>query len=144
MPRNSWKRRVSCVFLLTIVLTTSMTAVYAGAPEQVSIQTLLSHQAASYQRRLVTLQGVVRDIEITPPLRALKCRLLYGQATFMLDDGVDSLPVEVFGSCAPQAIDALPKNGDVVLVTALIQVLTTDTSVRVLAQATEIRILDPK
>jgi hypothetical protein len=146
MALNRWKRRVSGFCLLTVCLTVSMSPVYAGTPEHVSIQTLLSPQAASYQRHLVTLQGVAREIEITPPYRLPKCgRLLYGQATFMLDDATGSLPVDVFGSClGPQAIDALPQNGNLVRVTAVIQVLTTDPPRRVRARVTEMQILDPK
>lgn len=148
MPRNSWNRRVKGVLLLTIVLITCITAVYAGTPEQVSIQTLLA-QAPSHHLHVVTLQGVTRGIEITPPFPftafsgEVGC-VLYGRATFILEDGTGSLPVVVLGSCSPQAVDTLPKDGDVVRMTAMIHVLTTDLPVRVQAQATEIRILDSK
>jgi hypothetical protein len=63
----------------------------------------------------------------------------------MLDDGTGSLPVDVFGSCVgPQAIDELPQNGNRVRVTAVIEVLTTDSPGRVRARVTEIQILDHK
>jgi hypothetical protein len=114
---------------------------YAGAPEQVPIQALLSAQAASYQKHQVTLVGVAGDIAIAPPYLLPKCgRLLYGQATFMLDDGTGSLPVDVFGSCVgPKAVDELPQNGNRVRVTAVIEVLATDSPRRVRARATEIQ-----
>lgn len=146
MPPNRWKSRISGFCLLIVSLTVSVNVVYSGTPEHVSIQTLLSAQAASYQKHLVTLEGVARDVAIMPPYPLPKCgRLLYGQATFMLDDGTGSLPVDVFGSCVgPQAIDELPQNGNRVRVTAVIEVLTTDSPGRVRARVTEIQILDHK
>jgi hypothetical protein len=132
--------------LITISLAACLTPAYAGAPEQVSIQTLFA-QSPSYQSHQVTLQGTTRDLQVIPPMPALgkKCPMLYGRATFTLDDGTGSLPVEVQGSCLrPQAVDALPQNGDMVQITAMIYLLNSDLPVRLLAQATEIRILDPK
>jgi hypothetical protein len=70
--------------------------------------------------------------------------MLYGQATFIVDDGTGSLPMYVLPSCLPQAGAALPKDGDVVSVRAVIFVLGTELPVRVRAQATDIRILDSK
>jgi hypothetical protein len=132
------------VFLLIVSLIFSMNLGYAGAPEQVPIQAVLSAQAASYQKHQVTLVGVTRDIAIAPPYLLPKCgRLLYGQATFILDDGTGSLPVDVFGSCVgPKAIDELPQNGNRVRVTAVIEVMSNDSPRRVRARATEIQILD--
>ena len=150
MPRSIWKRRVSGVLLLTVILTTCMTAGYAGTPEQVSIQTLLA-QAPSYHLHIVTLQGVTRDLQVLPPIAFPQMRpslkkpnLLDGRATFTLDDGTGSLLVEVLGSFSPQALDTLPKNGDVVRMTATIHLLNTDLPVRVQAVAGAIQILDPK
>jgi hypothetical protein len=104
---------------------TFWTLSYAGAPEQVSIQNLVA-QAPSYESHLVTLQGVVSDLEIRPPiLNYGKCRIVHGQATFTIEDGTDSLPVEVQGNCGrPLPDGVLPKNGDMVRMTAHIQMLT--------------------
>ena len=142
MPRSVSTRRLSQVLLLTIVLTTCMTAWYAGTLEQVSIQTLLA-QAPSYDLHIVTLQGVTRDLQVLPPVPFKKCSLS-GRATFTLDDGTGSLLVEVLGNCSPQALDTLPKDGDVVRMTATIHLLNTDLPVRVQAVADAIQILDPK
>jgi hypothetical protein len=122
----------------------SLTVVYAAAPEQVSIQALFA-QAPSYQLHTVTLQGGISELQFLPPTPAGKCRLLYGRATFILDDGTGSLPVEMPGSCfLPPPTYAPPKNGDVVRVTAVIHVLNSDLPPRLRARATDIKILDPK
>jgi|SRR5687768_3366098 hypothetical protein len=82
---------------------------YAGAPEQVSIQTLVA-QAPSYESHLVTLPGMVSDVEIRPPVRSRTCHLVYGQATFTLEDETGSIPVEVPGVCGrPLPDGAIPK-----------------------------------
>jgi hypothetical protein len=52
-----------------------MTSVYAGAPEQASIQTLLS-QAPSYDIHVVTLQGITRNMQVMPAIPLHKCNLL--------------------------------------------------------------------
>ncbi len=139
-------RRLLDGLLEIISLAVCLTPAYAGAPEQVSIQTLFA-QSPSYQSHQVTLQGTTRDLQVIPPMPApgKKCPMLYGRATFTLDDGTGSLPVQLEGSCLrPQAVDALPQNGDMVLITAVIYIVNNDLPVRLLAQATEIRILDPK
>ena len=143
MSRNISTRRLSQVLLLTIVLTSCTTAGYAGTPDQVSIQTLLA-QAPSYDLHMVTLQGVTRDLQVLPRIFIGKCGLSNGQATFTLDDGTDSLLVEVLGNCSPQALNTLPKDGDVVRMTATIHLLNTDLPVRVQAVAGAIQILDLK
>lgn len=118
----------------------------AGEPEYVSIQTLLSPQAASYQRHMVTVQGVANNIEIIPaaPPRPRKqpCLLVYGRATFSLDDETGSLPVEVLGSCSPNALEMLPKEGETVRLTGTVHVLNSDSPRHVIVQAATIQILD--
>ena len=63
----------------------------AAEPERVSIQTLLSPQAISYQQHLVTLEGMTSALHIAPPIvgsyspRSKLC-LLYGRASFLLED----------------------------------------------------------
>lgn len=144
-PRTIWNRRVRSLLVLTIILTTWWTSGYAGDPEQVSIQTVFA-QAPSYESHLVTLRGVVSDLQVMPPIPALglKCPLLYGRATFTLDDGTGSLPVGVLGACMrPHAAAALPHDGNMVVITAFIHVLNRDLPVRVFAMATAITILNP-
>ena len=118
----------------------------AGEPEYVSIQALLSPQAASYQRHMVTMQGVANNIEIIPaaPPRPSKqpCLLVYGRATFTLDDETGSLPVEVLGSCSPHALEILPKEGETVRLTGTVHVLKSDYPRNVIVQAATIQILD--
>lgn len=145
-PSTILKRYVRDLLGLTIILTTSWTSGYAGDPEQVSIQTVFV-QAPSYEGHLVTLRGGVSDLQVMPPIPALglKCPLLYGQATFTLDDGTGSLPVGVLGACMrPHAAAALPHDGNRVVITAFIHVLNRDLPVRLFAMATAITILNPK
>ena len=128
----------------TAILLTSWTFSYAGAPEEVSIQTLMA-QAPSYESHLVTLQGVVSDLEVRSPVQSRRCLLIYGQATFTLEDGTGSIPVEVQGNCGrPLPDGVLPKNGDMVRLTAHIHLLNRDLPVRLRAKATTITILDLK
>lgn len=131
------------IILLTIILTTYMIAGYAGTPEQVSVQTLLA-QAPSYDLHIVTLQGVTRDLQVLPPFSLPKCGLVNGRATFTLDDGTGSLLVEVLGSCSRQALDTLPKDGNLVRMTATIHLLNTNLPFRVQAVADTIQVLEPK
>jgi hypothetical protein len=119
----------------------------AAEPERVSIQTLLSPQATSYQQHLVTLEGVTSALQIIQPivgsysLRSKPC-LLYGRASFVLEDETGSLPVVVMVSCNPDAPEALPKDGGRVRVTGVVQVLKSEAPRDVRVQATAIQILD--
>ena len=117
----------------------------AGEPESVSIQTLLSPQAASYQRHMVTVQGVASNVEIlpetSPSTRRKPCLLVYGRATFTLNDETGSLPVEVLGSCGPQALEMLPREGETVRLTGTVHVLKSDYPRHVIVQAATIQIL---
>lgn len=119
----------------------------ATEPERVSIQTLLSPQATSYQLHLVTLEGVTSALQILPPIvgsyspRSKPC-LLYGRASFVLGDETGSLPVVVLGSCNPGAAEALPTDGDLVRVTGIVQVMTAEAPRDVRVQATAIQILE--
>ncbi len=120
----------------------------AAEPGGVSIQTLLSPQATSYQQHLVTLEGVTSALQIIPPIvgsyssRSKPC-LLYGRASFVLEDETGSLPVVVMGSCNPGAAEALPRDGDRVRVTGVVQVLKSEVPRDVRVQATAIQILEP-
>lgn len=139
--------------LFTLVLVSCWHTGYAGDPELVTIQTIAA-QATSYESHLVTLQGVVRDLQVISPgpPRAMKrmggtCPLvwIYGRATFTIEDGTGSIPVEVQGSCLhEQAVAALPHNGDLVRMTAIIHLLNRDLPVRLQAHATTMTILDAK
>jgi hypothetical protein len=126
----------------TTLFLTCWTLSYAGSPEPVSIQKVVA-EGSSIQRRQVTLQGVVHDLQVlASPSR--NCLLTHGQATFNLDDGTGILPVEVISRCGRQP-SPLPNNGDEVHLTVIIHVLNTDLPLRLLAQATShITILEPK
>lgn len=114
----------------------------ATEPEQVSIQTLLSPQATSYQEHLVTLQGVISALQILPPtVGTSKCRILYGQATFLLEDETGSLMIEVLGGCKPGTVEILPQNRDRVRVTGRVHVRKADAPRDVRVRATQIQIL---
>jgi hypothetical protein len=132
--------------LFTIIIAACWTASYAGDPPQVSVQTIYA-QAPSYESHMATVQGVVSELHINSPIQApgFKCVVPSGQATFVLDDGTGSLPIEVLGSCLPQkTINALPQNGDLVRVIAVIHLLNTDLPARLRGVAASIQILDPK
>ena len=83
---------------------------------------------------------------IIPPIvgsyspRSKPC-LLYGRASFVLEDETGSLLVLVLGSCNPGAVEALPKNGDRVRVTGAVQVLKSEAPRNVRVQASAIQIL---
>jgi hypothetical protein len=151
--RRDAVKRLLIGLLLPILFACCLSVGYAGDPELVSIQTIVA-QAPSYESHLVMLQGVVRDVQIIspgppPPVNMMggKCPLvwIYGRATFTFQDETGSLPVEVQGSCfRQQAVDALPKDGDMVRMTAIIHMLNRDLPVRLGALATEIKIFDPK
>ena len=112
-------------------------------PERVSIQKLLSSQATSYQQRLVTLEGVTSQLQLLPPASGVKkCPILYGRATFMLEDETDSLPIEVLGGCKPSAGEVLPKDGDLVRVTGIVHVLKSEAPRNVRVVTTQIQILE--
>ena len=119
---------------------------YAGDPPLVSIQTIYD-QASSYESHIATVQGIVSQLHIISPVQtpSYKCVVRSGQATFVIDDGTDSLVIEVLGSCLPQkTISALPKNGDSVRVTAMIHLQNSDLPVRLRGVADSIQILDPQ
>jgi hypothetical protein len=119
----------------------------AAEPERLLIQTLLSPHVTSYQQHLVTLEGITNALQIIPPImgsyspRSKPC-LLYGRASFVLDDETGSLPVVVLGSCNASAVDALPKDGDRVRLTGLVQVLKSEAPRNIRVQATQIQILE--
>lgn len=147
MSPSSWRNRAGGILLFAIVFTSCMPVAYAGDQELISIRSLLA-QAPSYHLRIVMLEGVARDVQVMPPTQQPFARgtkgacVLYGRATFSLDDGTTLLPVEVMGSCYPHAAELLPKEGDTVRLTASIHLLTTSLPVQVLAQATEIVMVD--
>jgi len=81
---------------------------------------------ASYQMHSVTLVGRVQGMHVFPPLPfKKKCSLLYGIARFELVDDSGVLPVETLGSCFAAAME-LPHDGDVIELTAQIQVFSPD------------------
>ena len=64
------------------------------------------------------------------------------QATLELEDETGSLLVLVLESCNPDAVEALPKDGDRVRVTEMVQVLKSEAPRNVRVQATQIQILE--
>ncbi len=85
----------------------------------------LKKYGASYQLHSVSIVGTVRAMQVLPPLPAFGldgCNPLYGIAQFELIDDTGSLPVETLGSCHPAAAAELPHDGDVIELTAQIQV----------------------
>lgn len=140
-PSQVFARLISC-WMTSSLLTASLFFCPADAaePERVAIQMLLSPQATSYQQRLVMLEGVVHALQTEPPFPG-RC-LLHGRATFVLEDETGSLPVEILGSCKPSAVEALPKDGDRVRITGIVQVLKSAAPRDVRVQATQIQILE--
>jgi len=115
----------------------------AAEPEQVSIHMLLSPQGISYQQHLVTIEGVINVLQILPPtVVGRKCHVLYGQATFVLEDETGSLTAEVLGGCKPSALEALPKNGSHVRVTGHVHVRKNEPPRDVRVQVTQIQLLE--
>jgi len=112
------------------------------ATEELSIQTVLA-RAPSLDLHIVQLRGVVRRMEVMPPLPAGRGCKIYGRATFILDDETGSLPVEVLGrsGCLPEAADLLPKEGDRILLTAQIRLSKDQLPVKVWAQASEFQLV---
>lgn len=60
----------------------------------------------------------------------------------MLMAKVNVVLVEVLGGCKPGAVEALPKDGDQVRVTGVVQVLKSDAPRNVRVQATQIQTLE--
>jgi hypothetical protein len=142
---NILQRNRLCSVLFLVCVHSECILSTSGATEQLSIQTLLA-QAASYELQIVTLRGVIKDMQAKPPILLKRNRpyapcLLYGQATFVLEDDTGSLPVEVFGNCRPEAAASLPNDGDQVVLKAVIQISKGEMPMRVWAQATEIRLV---
>jgi hypothetical protein len=95
------------------------------AAERLTVGQLLKYHA-SYQMHSVTLVGRVQGMHVFPPLPfKKKCSLLYGIARFELVDDSGVLPVETLGSCFAAAME-LPHDGDVIELTAQIQVFSPD------------------
>lgn len=70
-----------------------------------------------------------------------KSKCIYGEATFVLEDDTGSLPVEVLTGCRSPAAASLPKEGDQVVLSAVIYISKGEMPMRVWAQATEIRLI---
>lgn len=129
--------------LLTLTMLLCASAVSGGDPEHVSIQTLFSLRALSYQQHAVTVEGVTSELQVLPPSRGGKhCPALYGRAVFMLEDETGIIPVEVLGTCHPKVVDLLPHDGDRVRITGLVQVLKSEAPRQVRLQAMTIQILE--
>lgn len=95
------------------------------AAERLTVGQLQKYHA-SYQIHSVTLVGRVQGMHVFPPLPVKKkCSFLYGIARFELVDNSGVLPVETLGSCFAAAME-LPHDGDVVELTAQIQVFSPD------------------
>ena len=139
--RGVLRSAVRSIVLIIFMLSVSVPSL-SRATEPLSIQTLLA-QATTYELRVVLLHGLVRSMQVVPPFFAMMHEagcLLYGQATFVLEDETGALPVEVFGSCSPQSPTALPKDGDEVVLSAVIHISNREMPAKVWAQATELRL----
>ena len=93
------------------------------AAERLTIAQLYKYQA-SYHLHSVTLVGTVHARQAFPPLHTFdpdQCNPLYGIAQFQLMDDSGSIPVEILGSCFAAAME-LPRDGDLIELTAMIQV----------------------
>ena len=127
-----------------IVVSLPLSPATAIDPERVSIQKLLSPQVTSYQQRLVTLEGVTSELQVLPPAVSTgkSCFVLYGRASFILEDETGSLTVEVLGNCDQSSAGALPKDGDRVRVTGVVHVRETDPPRNVRILSTQIQNLE--
>jgi|SRR5688572_17086441 hypothetical protein len=98
------------------------------AAERLTVAQLQKYHA-SYQMHSVTLVGRVQSIYVHPPIetsnKSKQCSALYGIAQFELVDDTGTLPAEIVGSCASAAMK-LPGNGDVIELTAKIQVFPSE------------------
>ena len=127
-----------------IILCLLLSPANAIEPERVSIQKLLSPQITSYQQRLVTLEGVTSALQVLPPALSTgkTCRVLYGRASFILEDETGSLTIEVLGNCDQSSAGALPEDGDRVRVTGVVHVRETEPPRNVRILSTQIQILE--
>lgn len=112
------------------------------AAEEVTIQAVLTNPIA-YQLHVVSLKGTAMDVQPMAPAFGgdeSPC-LIVGGGTFFLDDGTASLRVGIPGACSP-GVDALPKEGDRVIVQTVIHVHEIQSSIRVEALARAIHFVD--
>jgi len=83
----------------------------------------------SYQMHAVTLVGRVQSMQVLAPIetsnKSKHCSSLYGIAQFELVDDTGTLQAEIVGSCASAAMK-LPDNGDVIELTAKIQLVSSE------------------
>jgi len=98
------------------------------AAERLTVAQLQKYHA-SYQMHSVTLMGRVQSMHVFPPLetfnKSKQCSALYGIAQFELADDTGTLQAEIVGSCASAAMK-VPGNGDVIELTAKIQVFPSE------------------
>ena len=98
------------------------------AAERLTVAQLQKYHA-SYQMHSVTLVGRVQSMHVLPPIETLnkskQCSSLHGIAEFELVDDTGTLQAEIVGSCASAAMK-LPGNGDIIELTAKIQVFPSE------------------
>lgn len=98
------------------------------AAERLTVAQLQKYHA-SYQMHSVTLVGRVQSMHVLPPIetfnKSKQCSSLNGIAQFELVDDTGTLQAEIVGSCASAAM-TLPGNGDVIELTAKIQVFPSE------------------
>ncbi|HSQ91759.1 MAG TPA: OB-fold nucleic acid binding domain-containing protein [Nitrospiraceae bacterium] len=110
------------------------------ATERLTVGQLKKYHA-SYQMHAVTLVGRVQNMQDLPSIetsnKSKQCSSLYGIAQFELVDDTGTLQADIVGSCASAAMK-LPGNGDVIELTAKIQVFPsegrTEQVIRAIAQ----------
>ena len=98
------------------------------AAERLTVGQLQQYHA-SYQMHAVTLVGRVQSMQVLAPIetsnKSKQCSSLYGIAQFELVDDTGTLQAEIVGSCASAAMK-LPDNGDVIELTAKIQLVSSE------------------
>lgn len=106
-------------------------------PQETSIRALSNSQPQGFQRHIVTVEGVVKDVVLVPDSSIEEGN---GCVAFMLQDKTGMVPIEVLEFCN-HAVDGLPRDGEYIRVTGPVHVLDGDLPRRVRIQATKIETL---
>lgn len=126
-----------------LVATVLLIGISASASEMVSVKTLFSRKALSFQHHNVTVEGTALYILHLPPANHVTCARLYGRAEFVVEDATGMIPVYVAGKCNPNAHHDVPWDGDRVRVTGRVEVTRRTPPYQVRLQATDIQFVAP-
>ncbi len=116
------RRALPCGLILFFLLVGNLLAA-----ERLTVGQLQKYHA-SYQLHSVTLIGRVQGMHVFPPVQTFKskrCSPLYRVAQFELVDDTGTIQAEILESCFAVATK-LPEDGDVIELTATIQVFSPD------------------